>query len=113
MSQPLKRLASLAAALLLVAFAFMAGTAVVSIQAQNGIAWPDTATEAVATLPADITESERLYAGIYNTASPSVVSINVVTRSAAGSFSNQEFFGEGTGTGFVMFGAFFTAAFLA
>jgi len=102
MSQPLKRLASLAAALLLVVFAFMAGTAVVSIQAQNDIAWPDTTTEAVATLPVDITESERLYAGIYNTVSPSVVSINVVTRSAGGNFSNQEFFGEGTGTGFVI-----------
>jgi 2-alkenal reductase len=102
MSQTLKRFASLAAAVLLVMFAFMAGTAVVSIQAQDDIAWPDISTDAVTTLPADITESERLYAGIYNSVSPSVVSINVVTRSAAGSFSNEEFFGEGTGTGFVI-----------
>ncbi len=90
----LKRFAFILTALLLIAFGFVLGTALVQTDAR--ITPLELQVAPLAQPP--ITETERLFADIYNRVSPSVVSINV--RGAAVSNQSQSF--EASGTGFVL-----------
>ncbi|MBI5667010.1 MAG: trypsin-like peptidase domain-containing protein [Chloroflexi bacterium] len=90
----LKRLALILSALLLIAFGFMLGTALVQIDARNTPLQVQVAQTAAQT---PITDTERLFANIYNRVSPSVVSINV----RGGSVNQLDSF-EASGTGFVL-----------
>ncbi len=91
-----KRVSVVIGALLLIAFGFILGTAVIhtSASAVSFISQQQAAPVAATATPAS--ESEQEFSQIYNTVSPSVVSINVTGQSAQlGSF-------EASGTGFVI-----------
>ena len=89
-----KKAGLLASALLLVVFGFLLGTAVL----------PGLATGARANLQVAetsnqlITESEQIFADVYNRVSPSVVSISISQRNAG----TNTFIPESLGTGFVI-----------
>lgn len=101
MSISVKRLISYAAIFMITILAFAFGTAVVSTNAQADDLWP-IVEQNIRIIPDGATESERLYATIYNTVSPSVVSINVVSRFQSRLTPTEEGFAEGTGTGFII-----------
>jgi 2-alkenal reductase len=92
--------------LFLVAFGFIIGTAVIPSLAYN------QPTSAVYDVPAqqpvdlstlNLTEQENLYATLYNQITPSVVSINVVSRgSDFSNFQDEGGFAYGSGSGFVI-----------
>jgi 2-alkenal reductase len=97
----------LGSGLLLVAFGFFIGTAVMpgsasSLPAPTLIQAPaQPATPDLATL--ELSELERQLASIYNTVSPSVVSINVTTRLPQDSaHQGLDEFRSGSGSGFVI-----------
>jgi 2-alkenal reductase len=96
MSNPsLRKVALLGAALLLIAFGFVLGTAVLDSAAAPSAA-PIVQQVQPTALPREpLTDAERLVSGIYDRVSPSVVSISVVGRNENG------LFGAG-GTGFVI-----------
>jgi 2-alkenal reductase len=81
------------AALILVAFGFVLGTAVLNTSAGT-VRFVEQPIEAAQVID-PVTENERYFADIYNRVSPSVVSINVVGTSGRQTFS-------GGGTGFVI-----------
>jgi 2-alkenal reductase len=100
-SNSVKRLVSLCAVALIAVSAFALGTAAVSTNAQNtAVQWPALAQH-TQFVPDSATQGERLYADIYSRVSPSVVSINVVSR-VQSQFRSEDGLAEGTGTGFVI-----------
>lgn len=98
-----RRVMLLISALLLVAFGFILGTAVLSTVAANTApafqASADTLNAQTATLEFR-DSSEAVFSNIYETVAPSVVSINVVARSGMGVDDAE--LEAGTGTGFVI-----------
>ncbi|MDZ4766211.1 MAG: trypsin-like peptidase domain-containing protein [Chloroflexota bacterium] len=80
---------------------FYIGSATLTTSAGASVNWSQAMqTVSLQQAPATATETEQLYSGIYNRVTPSVVSINVISR--AGSTPETERFGEGTGTGFII-----------
>ncbi|MBK8023839.1 MAG: trypsin-like peptidase domain-containing protein [Chloroflexi bacterium] len=96
---PRKTSAAAVFVVVLLVAVLVAGSAIFTGAAQDGVTWPasfvPTQNASSAVLP-----SESVYADIYNRVSPSVVSINVVARAPSTQF-DDEFYG-GTGTGFVI-----------
>ena len=89
-----KRVVSIIAAVLMLAFGFVLGSSVMSAAASSA---PVVVQQTAPVQPAvPSTDSERSYSQIYNQVSPSVVSINVSGTSADGS----QF--QAAGTGFVI-----------
>ncbi len=89
-----KRVVSIIAAVLMLAFGFVLGSSVMSASASPA---PVVAQQAATPQPANpSTDSERAFSTIYNQVSPSVVSINVSGTSADGSPF------QAAGTGFVI-----------
>jgi 2-alkenal reductase len=89
-----KRIGVILAAMLLIAFGFALGTALIT---SNASRTPLEIQVAPSDAQAPITETERLFAEIYNRVSPSVVSINVRGRES----STLQVF-TSSGTGFVL-----------
>jgi S1-C subfamily serine protease len=90
--------------LLLLGVGFLLGSATVMTNASNlnfvsNVAQLQANT---ANNQQQVVESERVYADIYNRVSPSVVSINVVSRVPGTGLNSEDEFSEGTGTGFVI-----------
>ncbi|MDX2160916.1 MAG: trypsin-like peptidase domain-containing protein [bacterium] len=100
MVTPVRRVVSGLALLLIIAGAFVFGTVVAPGLAQERVSFPaqDPFTQVI---PDNATANERLYATIYTTASPSVVSINVITSAVQDQFGSEGL-AESTGTGFVI-----------
>jgi S1-C subfamily serine protease len=98
-----RRAAMFASGLLLVAFGFFIGTAILPGSASSlptaTLLQAPLAQPVVNLAELDLTESEQQLASIYNQVSPSVVSINVVSRTRLG--RQQEGFAFGSGSGFV------------
>lgn len=98
-----RRAAMFASGLLLVAFGFFIGTAILPGSANSlptaTLLQAPLAQPVVNLAELDLTESEQQLASIYNQVSPSVVSINVVSRTRLG--RQQEGFAFGSGSGFV------------
>lgn len=102
MSNGMRRVAAWGMVALLVIGAFYLGTMVVATRAGSPVVWQPSQAEQIV-VPADASASEQQLADIYNRISPSVVSINVVSRIAAEDTGfNEDGFAEGTGTGFVI-----------
>jgi 2-alkenal reductase len=100
-SQPIRfgAAAALAFATLLIAL-LIATSLITPSSAQEITVWP-ASTAAPERVVNAVLESESVYATIYNRVSPSVVSINVVSRRPTSSTFGDQFSG-GTGTGFVV-----------
>jgi 2-alkenal reductase len=109
-----KRLTSLVLIAVVAVVAFYIGTMVVaSNAARTPMVFPAQA-QAIIAPPASASAEERLLADLYNRVAPSVVNINVISRSggfATGDLPpdhpqvqppDGDFFSEGTGTGFVI-----------
>lgn len=102
MSHKLRRAISILGLTLIVVFAFYVGTAVISTQAVESVAWPPT-SEVIQQIPSSASQEEQLLANIYNRVAPSVVSINVVARQpGTGTFIPEDELALGTGTGFLI-----------
>ncbi|MBZ0299541.1 MAG: trypsin-like peptidase domain-containing protein [Anaerolineae bacterium] len=105
MQSSFKRKAALFfSSVLLVAFGFLIGTSILP-GAASALAAPVLLQVPAQPPPVDLnsldlTDYERQLAGIFNTVSPSVVSINVTTRQTVGNV--DEGFGYGSGSGFVL-----------
>ncbi len=99
MSLSVKKLFGVLTLILVAAAAFILGTTVVSLNAQSPVNWTNfpITTQVV---PQNASSEEQILAGIYNRVSPSVVSINVISRGT--SPLGDSGFAEGSGTGFVI-----------
>ncbi|MBC7809815.1 MAG: trypsin-like peptidase domain-containing protein [Burkholderiales bacterium] len=95
-------------AVALVAFGFVMGTALISDTAASSgsstVLMPQQALQTPIPLdsPALVTDTERLFADIYNRVSPSVVSINVVATAGQDSPFSDSGLAFGSGSGFVI-----------
>jgi S1-C subfamily serine protease len=103
----LKRKGALAlSGLFLVVFGFIVGTAVIPSLAYNHPAaavYEAPAQQSIDLSTLNLTDQEELYATLYNQITPSVVSINVVSRGAGeSSLQNDGGFAYGSGSGFVI-----------
>jgi len=108
-----KRSVTFVIVLFVAVLAFYVGTAVVSSNAQaatTNVSWPVT-TPQPANASGAVLDSEKAYAGIYNSVGPSVVSINVVLNTANSVAAQQGNplggqqggqIEQATGTGFVI-----------
>jgi 2-alkenal reductase len=107
MSSFLKRLAMLVIVGLLMVVSFVIGTMVISSRAGAPVQWQQTAATPMI-IPANATSDEQQLANVFNSLSPSVVSINTISNLANLPQQNgqlpDEFdeFSAGTGTGFVI-----------
>lgn len=83
--------------------AFALGTMSLSTRAQDGtpIVWPNAPTIAAPEDTSFLNEDELMLVNLYNQVANSVVSINTLTE-AVDEITGDEFFGGGTGTGFII-----------
>jgi 2-alkenal reductase len=92
--------------LFLVVFGFVIGTAVIPTLAYShpaAMVYNAPAQQTIDLSTLNLTDQEHLYATLYNQLTPSVVSINVVSRASGFSSSqNEGGFAYGSGSGFVI-----------
>lgn len=98
-----KRIGSLFVLAAVIIAAFYIGTTVSLTTAQTNVIFPVVTPQPVV-LPTNVTEEEVTLSQLYQTVTPSVVSINVTARHPAvqGDFDFGDELIEGTGTGFVI-----------
>lgn len=113
MSRWIKRFASLAVIMIVALAAFYVGTMVVATNAaRTPISFPSQTLQQLVTPPPGASAEELQLADLYSRIAPSVVNINVISRAGGFNVPNDpnheglqppdDFFSEGTGTGFVI-----------
>ncbi len=99
-----KRISTFLLVVTLIVAAFFVGTAVVSTTAQTTFISFPVVTPQPVVLPQNVSQEEVVLSQLYQSVTPSVVSINVTARNRAtgGNFDLGDQLIQGTGTGFVI-----------